>query len=124
MNNASNNDTFMSHLEILLQARRIPFDQVQRHIQYVAPITCMILIVYVYHSCFPHIINLACQAIVKSITKIQYISDKGSLEFVPTVSTARTFHEALTHDPVAHIRALIRVVCLHKMGSFNVLTVA
>jgi hypothetical protein len=58
---------------------------------------------------------------VKSITKIQYISDKGSSEFVPTVSTARTFHEAVTHDPVAHIRALIRVVCLHKTGRCNVL---
>jgi hypothetical protein len=111
----------MTHLEILLRARSIPFDRVQRQIRYVAPNTlaCMILIVYVRHSCFPHIINLACQAIVKSITKIQYMSDKGSSEFVPTESTARTFHEAVTHDPVAHIRALIRVVCLHTMGCCN-----
>lgn len=121
VDNASNNDTFMSHLEILLRARSIPFDRVQRQIRYVAPNTCMIFTVYIRHSCFPHIINLACQAIVKSITKIQYMSDKGSSEFVPMESTARTFHEAVTHDPVAHIRALVRVVCLHPTCCFNVL---
>jgi len=79
---------------------------------------CMILIVDVCDSCFPHIINLACQAIVKSITKIQYISDEGDSEFIPMVSTARNFREAVTHDPVAHIRALIRVVCL-KLGAIT-----
>ena len=121
VDNASNNDTFLFHLEILLRARGISFDRVQRRIRYVMQRIRMILIVYVCDSCFPHIINLACQAIVKSITKIQYMSDEGDSEFLPTVSTARNFREAVTHDPVAHIHALIRVVCLHQTGCCIVL---
>lgn len=41
-----------------------------------------------------------------------YITEEGDKGFRPTPSTARSFLEALRHDPVAHIRALVRVVCL------------
>jgi hypothetical protein len=35
LDNATNNDTFMIHLETLLRDRNIPFDKVQRRIRYV-----------------------------------------------------------------------------------------
>jgi hypothetical protein len=49
---------------------------------------------------------------VKAITHIDYISDEGDAQFTPTPSTAQSFLEALHHDPVAHVRALVRVVCM------------
>jgi hypothetical protein len=47
LDNASNNDTLMYHLELLLRGRGIPFDRVQRRIRYVvccsAPLTLILL---------------------------------------------------------------------------------
>ncbi|PCH42724.1 hypothetical protein WOLCODRAFT_86211 [Wolfiporia cocos MD-104 SS10] len=49
-----------------------------------------------FHRCFLHVINLACQAVIKAITNINY-SQRDAPEF------------ALNHDPVACVRSLVRV---------------
>jgi hypothetical protein len=65
-----------------------------------------------FRSYFPHIINLACQAVVKAIANIPYISNGGDGQFVPKSSP-----EVLSHDPVACMRAFIKSVSLIRFAN-------
>lgn len=104
MDNASNNDTFMETLEVILTADRIPFHKSERRIRYVFTffISDEIIKKYLY-SCFPHIVNLAVKAVLGTITKIE-LARVDAEEYDPTT--------AETTDSIAQLRTLIRKVYL------------
>lgn len=56
-------------------------------------------------SCFPHVVNLACKAILSAISKIDYTSIDF---FDDTTNDDDTFMETLRQDPIAAIRVLIK----------------
>jgi hypothetical protein len=62
MDNASNNDTFISALQ-----RKINFSGSQYRIWYVKCFSYFTLTL-VFYSCFPHIVNLACKAMLSSMS--------------------------------------------------------
>ena len=101
VDNASNNDTFLYHLERLLKERNIYFDAALRHIRSVHIIIslCMFIILC---RCFPHIVNLACKAVLSAITNMDFaVKETEDDEF-----------EGTSSDPIATLRSLIRAVRL------------
>lgn len=75
--------------------------------------------------CFPHIVNLACHAVLGAITDLDFAAE-NSVDFVPNEDQpAATLEEALKRDPVATTRSLIRGVSssLHQ-GQCIVLTLS
>ncbi|KAJ8584034.1 hypothetical protein M405DRAFT_747679, partial [Rhizopogon salebrosus TDB-379] len=54
--------------------------------------------------CFPHIVNLACKAVLKAITNLDYATEDAQ-DFVPEGPQARTLLDAIKRDPIATIRA-------------------
>ena len=63
--------------------------------------------------CFPHIINLACKAVLGVITQLQYAKEDAT-DFIPDgeAPAPATFEDVLKCDPVATTRSLIRGVSL------------
>ena len=59
--------------------------------------------------CFPHIVNLACKAVLGAITKLEYAKENAA-DFVPNMPAPTTFEDVLRRDPVATTRSLIRGV--------------
>jgi hypothetical protein len=92
---ASNNGTFLHELEILLQARDIDFDAIDRRIM-----------------CFPHVINTCCQHVIGSLTDVALIESAevfvGALP--PGLPDRQTFEDAVKRDPVALGRNIVRVL--------------
>lgn len=99
MDNASNNDTLMLHLERELRCWNIPFDREKQRIRYVACSSNQ----NKSHSsrCFPHITNLAIQAVLKLITDVH-----RAAETAPNYDPAGAFADP---DPIAMTRFLVRV---------------
>ena len=118
LDNASNNDTFFVHLERLLRQRNIKFDIVGQHIRYTSRIfhSHSSLIKSWLPRCFPHIVNLACKAVLGAITELKYAKD-DAVDFAPDPDTPApaTFEEVLKRDPVATTRSLIRGVSVHLL---------
>jgi hypothetical protein len=56
--------------------------------------------------CFPHIVNLACKAVLAAITNLDYVAETAE-DFVPL-----NFLGGLDRDPIATIRSLIHAVCV------------
>lgn len=56
--------------------------------------------------CFPHIVNLACKAVLGAITNLKYIDDmvQGYEDFEPG---------DFIEDPVAKVRSLVNAVSLN-----------
>ena|SRR5882762_2974018 len=116
MDNASNNDTFMETLERVLGRRGITFSSVDRRIRYVfnQPLNTQFNFSL---RCFPHIVNLACKAVLTAITKLDFAKETAQ-NYVPTGPAAQTFADALRRDPIATSRSLIRGVhfaCFHHL---------
>lgn len=102
LDNASNNDTLLYHLEKLLKERNISFDAVLRrirsaHIAISLHITSIILC-----KCFPHIVNLTCKAILSAITDMDFTAEE----------TEDYVSEGTSSDPIVTLRTPIRVVRL------------
>lgn len=57
-------------------------------------------------SCFPHIVNLACKAVLGVMTSMNYVQP-GSLDYVPP-----DILNGILRDPIATLRSLIRLVRL------------
>lgn len=57
-----------------------------------------------FQSCFPHIVNLACKAVLRALTNLDYAREPVNLQ------EQRSFLDVVDGDPIATIRALIRVV--------------
>ncbi|KAF7326525.1 HAT family dimerization domain-containing protein [Mycena venus] len=82
----------MTFLEIEFDKRKIRFRKSERCIR-----------------CFPHIVNLACKAVLGAITDMDFAAS-GSADFIPDPTRATTFLDAIARDPVATIRTTVRVI--------------
>ncbi|KAK0436854.1 ribonuclease H-like domain-containing protein [Armillaria borealis] len=84
----------MTWLETLLWQQGMSFDAVKRHIW-----------------CFAHIMNLACKAVLTTITNLDHALDRGhGSDFIPPPGHATNFHAACQHDPIATIRTVVHVI--------------
>jgi hypothetical protein len=92
LDNASNNATFMQELEILLHLWDIDFDADNRRIM-----------------CFPHIVNICCQHVIKKFTNIELLDDSEQIQ-APNPPNALSYEDAVKHDPIARGRNLVRVM--------------
>lgn len=59
-----------------------------------------------FARCFPHIVNLACKAVLTAITQMDFASENVA-DFSPNKVLATSFWEALQHDPIAILQSLI-----------------
>ncbi|KAJ6614682.1 hypothetical protein B0H10DRAFT_1802927, partial [Mycena sp. CBHHK59/15] len=59
--------------------------------------------------CFPHIVNLACKAMLREISDMDFAA-KGPADFVPPQVQAATFMDVIEQDPVATVRTVVRVI--------------
>ncbi|KAF7328296.1 Dimer-Tnp-hAT domain-containing protein [Mycena sanguinolenta] len=82
----------MTFLENELRKRKIPFRKLDRRIR-----------------CFPHIVNLACKAVLSAITDMDFAAT-GADDFVPNRAEPRTFLDAIARDPIATVRTTVRVI--------------
>ncbi|KAJ7793825.1 hypothetical protein B0H13DRAFT_2171692, partial [Mycena leptocephala] len=82
----------MVFLERELIRRKIPFCKFKRRIR-----------------CFPHIVNLACKAVLGAITDMDFAAPEAD-DFVPPRTPADNFLGAIVGDPVATIRTTVRVI--------------
>ncbi len=65
-------------------------------------------------SCFPHIVNLACKAVLSAMTSLEH-AQPSAQEYVPpsqsnSDSAAMGILDAILRDPIATLRSLIRAV--------------
>ncbi|KIJ97935.1 hypothetical protein K443DRAFT_123883 [Laccaria amethystina LaAM-08-1] len=80
MDNATNNNTLMASLEHELRAWGIVFDRVENRIR-----------------CFPHVVNLACKAVLAALSHTNYVEDESA--------------EGTTHsDPIGTLHALVQAI--------------
>ena len=105
----------MSTVERILRRHGVLFDSVERQIRYVCYAYEDYSVYKHYHCvlqrCFPHVVNLACKAMLSTITSIEYAAE-NAVDFIPTGPVSITFAGALNHDPIATVRSLIRSVRL------------
>ncbi|KAJ7495254.1 ribonuclease H-like domain-containing protein, partial [Mycena latifolia] len=60
--------------------------------------------------CFPHIVNLACKAVLGAITDMDFAAPEAA-DFVPRpADAALTFMDTVRRDPVATVRTTVRVI--------------
>lgn len=60
--------------------------------------------------CFPHIVNLACKAVLAEITNISYAVTNPE-EYDPPAPLDSGFVYALQRDPIATVRSFTTAVC-------------
>ena len=109
MDNASNNDTFAEVLEQELKSRQIPFNRFERRIRCAFSLK-KIRFLIAKNRCFPHIVNLACKAVLQAMTKLDFAAETAA-DYIPTAASPETFIEALvSRDPIAILQSLIRSV--------------
>ncbi len=90
----------------------IEFDAIKQHIQYnnhFSPWSAFLTIV----SCFAHIINLACKAVLTAITNIDYANDHA--DFIPQPGQPTNFMAACRHDPIATAHSIVQLVSLRSI---------
>ena len=59
--------------------------------------------------CFPHIVNLACKAVLAAITHLEYVKETAD-NYIPTGPGPSSFTDAISHDPIATLWSLIMAV--------------
>jgi len=76
MDNASNNDTFVSELQSTLTQRGIEFSGSNQRIRYsIYNIFININLIFSLNSCFSHIVNLACKAMLNAWSGTEFDTD-------------------------------------------------
>jgi len=95
-------------LERILRGRGIKFKAAKRRIRYDYILSFYLNTYGIFTRCFPHIVNLACKAVLGVLTKISLIDDtqEGYEDYDPT--------EVIGRDCIATIRSLITTVCDQK----------
>ncbi|KAF9439791.1 hypothetical protein P691DRAFT_689730, partial [Macrolepiota fuliginosa MF-IS2] len=96
IDNASNNNTFMDHLEEALCEHKVDFDKVGN---------CL--------WCFPHIVNIACQHIIAKFSKSEaQIGPNFGVPFSATESpTWPTYQDALESNLIKRCCSFINACC-------------
>ncbi|CAA7270386.1 unnamed protein product [Cyclocybe aegerita] len=96
LDNASVNAKFLEELQVLLEARDIPFNAKDRHIM-----------------CFPHVINICVTHVIESFTDLALTSDEA--EFAAALPPAdpcqQTFDKACAQDPIALCHGAVCAIC-------------
>ena len=87
----------LSSLELLLGARRISFSSNKQRIRYVGFLCNIIITYYSIYRCFPHVVNLAVQAVLDSMSKTIYQDNNDS-------------HWLTSNDVIGILRKLINKV--------------
>ena len=82
LDNASNNNTFFDMLEEELEMRSIPINKSERHIRSVSMSTGVLVA-----SCFPHIVILACKAVLSAFTNLHYAKHDAT-DYVPAQASS------------------------------------
>jgi len=102
LDNASNNDTFVTEVERALHKHGISFDKIERRIRSDIIIFSIISPASHFSSyrCFPHVVNLAVRAVLSALTDLSFATSDAP-EYTPETTCRR--------DPIASIRALVRV---------------
>ncbi|KAG1722095.1 hypothetical protein EDB19DRAFT_1646018, partial [Suillus lakei] len=77
------------------------------------------------YKCFPHIINLACKAVLGAITNLDFASQDAP-DFIPSAPPgpeSRSFMDAIDHDPIATVRTVVHIVTssLHRQYFMSIL---
>ena len=94
----------LATLERLLAQRKIQFHHIQRRIRYICILFYFHETYEVFIRCFPHIVNLACKAVLGVLTELKYIDEtqEGNEEYNPGV---------FSRDCIALVRSMVSVVC-------------
>lgn len=94
MDNASNNDTCLQHLESLLRSRDVEFDAHDRQIR-----------------CFPHVINVCVRHVTESFTKstLEEIAQEWLSAF-PNGADRVRYATAVQNNPVKKGRSIVTAV--------------
>lgn len=72
-------------------------------------------------SCFPHVVNLACKAVLKEITDMKFAA-ANARDYVPAGPVPTNFLDVLDRDPIATVRTLVRVVSIVMLFCFHAKT--
>ena len=59
---------------------------------------------FISSSCFPHIVNLACRAVLTAITDLKYVDD--------TIEGYQDYEPGFSRDVIAIIRSLVNAVSI------------
>jgi hypothetical protein len=78
----------------------IKFDKILRHIWFVAIRTFLFCLADDYSSCFPHVVNLACKAVLAAITDMDFTAENAE-DYNPSGTSP---------DPIVTLRTLVQVV--------------
>ncbi|KAF8841277.1 hypothetical protein BDN67DRAFT_901808 [Paxillus ammoniavirescens] len=62
---------------------------------------------YSFHSCFPHVVNLACKAVLKAVTNLDFAKEDAA-DHIPTGPHAQTILDTIERDPIASVHSLVR----------------
>ena len=96
----------MAELSRLLDRRDIPFDQHENRIM-----------------CFPHVINICCQHVLKEFTCLDHAStDEDDIADLPELGhTQQSWDDAVRRDPIALARNIVRTIRAsgHGREQFN-----
>lgn len=60
-------------------------------------------------SCFPHVVNLTCKAVLKEITDMKFVAANAH-DYVPSGPAPINFLDVLNCNPIATVRTLVCVV--------------
>lgn len=110
MDNASNNNTMMEGLQAIMLERKIPFDRDGRWSDPVSLIYFQNLSSQTNDvRCFPHVINIACQAIIDELKKCE--EDIGPDLNAPPAATSSpgwpAYKQAILANPIGKKRGLV-----------------
>ena len=109
----------MKHLERLLQCQNIAFSYKENHVRYWLSFSFSSFATEkLAPRCFPHIVNLACKAVLTSITNMEYASEQAT-EYVLEGMPADSVMNVIDRDPIATLRSLIRTVCIWCWRGFE-----
>ena len=65
-----------------------------------------------FWSCFPHVVNLCCKAVLGAITNLKFAAENAN-DYERSGDVPQNFDETLKQDPIATTRSLIRGVQTH-----------
>ena len=93
----------LAALERLLGQRKIKFHHVEQRIRYTCMLFCFINTYQAFIRCFPHIVNLACKAVLGVLTELKYIDEtqEGYEEYNVN---------AFSRDIIALVRSMVSAV--------------
>lgn len=82
----------------------------------------IVILLSIRCRCFPHVVNLACKAVLSTITNLDYAAENAN-DYVPepVETEPDTFIDAVFRDPIATVRSLVRGVCPSQPYYLNML---